>query len=274
MGNVNTPVVYTLEELKKIHDETAYGIRGQWGTHAKLHEGHKTCAELVNSHCDWVLGVMWNNTAGGQRFVLGKTEQVDDENIIDIDLEYYKEKSDVVLVLKGDYHPYKNNMNYILGKINKLFPEKLLKEIGIYNNINSMASLYYSSTIRITMHEFYKIKTDYQVSCGREAWRVATGYADWLQKEYGHYVDLIDPIKDDFDNCLSGRKNSLPKEWTDRIQKPLLLSHFRTTDDVLEQIKNIEGLNVSFFIRKNNWIHAQFYFYEPKNWWAEGLKLE
>jgi hypothetical protein len=108
--------------------------------------------------------------------------------------------------------------------------------------------------------------------CGRDRWRVVK-YDKWLQDRFNLTYDLLDAKRDGIGNVISGMRNKLPKEISDRIQKRLLLPHFVSRGEVEDHIKDIEGLHVGYFFREYGWIQCKFYF-EPHQWWAEGLKLE
>jgi len=269
-----TPVVYTFDHLKEIYDRNSHGVKGQWGAHAKLHTGHKECCKQINDRCDWVLGIVYENFAAGQKILIGSTEETD-SYVSDEDLDFYKNNSDVVLILRDDYHPFLEYMSYIDEQMSIEFPKDKLKKAGVLDNLNLYASLYYSVAIRIVQNEIYKIITNQQVSCGRDRWRTSVGYTEWLYRKYNLTVHLIDPIRDQFGNCMSGCKNKLPAELKNRINIPLLLPHFNSINDVREHIKNIKDLEIRYFYKENGWMQAKFYFSSLEDsWWSEGMKYE
>jgi hypothetical protein len=265
-----TPVVFTLEDLKKIYDAEAYGKKGMWAFHAKFHEGHQQCAKLTNENCDWVVGILWNNFAAGMKWMVGETADIDDP-IRTADVEVLKNNSDVVMIFTGHYHPYKQNWKMIKEIFDREFPQEFLKEKGILNELTLYSSLLYSVAIRIVIHEIYGIKLDYHATCGRDRWRFVK-YTDWIKQRFGVFADVQDAVRDDNGNVISGMRNRIPEKYNNRIQKPLILPHFESIEEVNNHIKDIPDLKALHFSKECDWIHVKFQFAD-KYWWSEGLKL-
>jgi len=264
-------IVYNLEDLKKEYNERAHGRIGMWGFHAKLHDGHKQCGRIARENCDFVICFYWQNFGEGMRLLVG--DSVDSDNPFSIEMaNEAKQFSDLVMVFKDDYHPYLSYKKEISDIMDKEFPEELLIEKGVRYEINLYGSLVYSVAVRFLIHNVYSIKVHYHPTCGRERWKMV-GYPEWLEKEFGITYDLLDDWICTRRNVISGMRNKLPPEIFNRVHKKLLLPHFKSREDVEEHIKDIEGLHVGYFFREKGWIQCKFYF-EPHQWWAEGLKLE
>lgn len=273
MANGNglyTPVVFNLNDLKEIYDRDSHGKKGMWAFHSKFHSGHAQCARIVNKKCDWVVGVLWNNFAAGMKWMLGDSIDIDDA-IRPHDIEVLKRFSDVVMVFTGDYHPYDRHWFSILNVIKKDFPDKLLIEKGIKEELNIYGSLIYSVAVRYLMHEIYGLRIDYQAQCGRDRWRHIK-YTDWVKEQFKLEIELFDAVRDEYGNVISGMRNRVPDKYNKRITKPLLLPDFKTLEEVNNYIKDIPDLKALHFAKENGWMHVKFQFAE-QYWWSEGLKL-
>ena len=269
---IYTPVVFTLEDLKEIYDRDSHGTKGMWAFHTNFHPGHGQCAIMTNDKCDWVIGILWNNFAAGEEWMMGRTIEIDTP-IHTSDIKVLKELSDVVMVFTGNYHPYKEHWDMITEVIKKEFPNDFLDYHEIRVQFNLYSSLIYSIAIRLLLHEIYGIKLDYHASCGRDLWRHAK-YTEWVKERFGLTIDLsADAARDEFGNVYSGMKDKCPKEYTDRINKPLLLPEHKTIEEVNEYIKDIPELKAVNFTIRYGWIHAKFEF-AGKHWWTEGLKCK
>lgn len=265
-------IVYNLEDLKKIYDTLSHGRIGMWAFHAKLHDGHRQCAKVARNKCDYNICFHWQNFGEGMKLLIGDSVDPDnpiDYKVIDEALTY----SDVVMIFKDKYHPYLDYYEYIKKIFDEDFPEDLLIEKGIRQSVNLYGSLVYSVAVRILIHDIYQIKVNYHPTTGRERWKMA-GYPEWCLKKFGLIYDLLDPVTDEFGNCISGMKNRLPEDIRKRINKKLLCGYFNLKEDLVEHIKDIKGLKVDYFFKECGWIQAKFYFEEnPKEfWWVEGIK--
>lgn len=265
-------IVYDLNELKKIYDLESYGKIGMWGFHAKLHDGHRQCARITKEKTDYNICFHWQNFGEGVRLLTGNNVDPDnpiDDKVIEEALKY----SNVVMIFKDNYHPYLEHYKTIKEVLDRDFPEQLLIDTGIRSSINLYGSLIYAVAIRVLLHKIYNIKIDYQASCGRERWKMV-GYVEWCFDEFGLVHDLLEPVTDRLGNCLSGMKNRIPSEITNRINKKLILSEFNSKEDLEEHIKDIKGLKIDYFYKEYGWIQAKFYFEESPNewWWVEGIK--
>lgn len=266
-----TPVVFTLEDLKEIYERDAHGTKGMWAFHTQFHPGHMQCSKRTNERCDWVVGVLWNNFAEGTRWMLGDSIDIDTP-IYSTDIEVLKNSSDVVMVFSGDYHPYKKHWNKIQELIKKDFPDELLEEHNLKEQFNLYSSLIYSVAVRYVIHDVFKIRIDYHAQCGKDIWRYV--YRDWLKERYALELDIdVDAERDEYGNVYSGMKNKCPKEYTDRIKKPLLLQTHKSLEEVNEYIKDIPELKALNFSIRYGWIHSKFEF-AGKHWWTEGLKCK
>lgn len=265
-----TPVVFTLDDLQEIYDKDAHGKIGMWAFHSKFHVGHQSCADKTNEVCDWVIGILWNNFAAGMKWIMGDSIDIDDK-IRPSDVNHLKNYSDVVMIFTGDYHPFKDHWETIKSIINEDFPDSFLKEKGVTEELNIHSSLIYSVAARILMHEIYNLKLDYHASCGRDRWRHVK-YQEWLKSRYGITLDLQDAVRDDYGNVVSGMRSRVPEEYNKRINKPLLLPHFNSLEEVNDYIKDISDLRAVHFAKEYGWIHVKFQF-ANKHWWSEGLKL-
>jgi hypothetical protein len=265
-----TPVVFNLTDLREIYKRDSHGKKGMWAFHSKYHSGHGQCAKYVNKKCDWVVGILWNNFAAGMRWMLGDTIDVDGP-IRAHDIEVLKRSSDVVMVFTGDYHPYDAHWYTIKSIIDKEFPESFLKEKGITEEFNIYSSLIYSIAIRLTIHEIYGIHLDYHASCGRDRWRHVK-YKEWVKERFNLELELLDAVRDEYGNVISGMRNRVPDKYNKRIKKPLLLPKFNTLEEVNDYIKDIPDLKAVHFAKEYGWIHVKFEF-AGKYWWSEGLKL-
>ena len=267
---IDTPVVFTLSDLKKIYDRDSHGIKGMWAFHSKYHDGHAKCASMTNLKCDWVVGILWNNFAEGMRWMVGDTHDIDDPIRV-TDVHALKEQSDVVMIFTGEYHPYKNFWNKIQNVIDRDFPEQLLIDKGIRQELTLYSSLIYSIAIRVLMHDIYDIHLDYHASCGRDMWRFVK-YKEWLKDKFGLEQELLDAVRDNNGNVISGMRNRIPYEYNSRINKPLILPHFESLEQVNDHINDIKDLKAVHFSKGFGWIHVKFKF-SDKYWWSEGLKL-
>ena len=265
-----TPVVFNLDDLKEIYERNSHGKKGMWGFHSRCHEGHKQCAELTNKKCDWVIGILWNNFAAGVEWMTGTCDDVD-HPLYSSDINELKQKSDVVMIFTGDYHPYKEHWQYIKPIFDSEFSERFLQVKGITDQQTLYGSLLYSVAVRIVIHEIYGLRVDYQAASGRDRWKHVK-YNDWLYRRYGLYMDLQDAVRDYHGNVISGTRNNFPEEYNNRINKTLLLPEFKTIEEVNEHIKDIPDLKAVHFAREYGWIHVKFQF-DSKHWWTEGLKL-
>jgi hypothetical protein len=261
-------VVYSLEDVKKIHPKT--GIRGMWAFHANCHEGHIRCAEFAQ-HCDWVVGVLYNNMIEGERWMTGITTGKD-YPLLQSDIDILKKYSDVCLILTGDYHPYKQHWEKIKNEFSEQFPIECLKEKGVLEDQNMYNTLLYSVAFRVLIHGVYAIDFDYQAQGGKDRFR-SIGYTDYVLDRWGVKLDLIDSVRDEYGNSVSKTISGLPKKLKDKLNKSLLLSEFKSIDEVREHINTIDGLKVLNFYRTNGWVHATFQF-EGYKAWVEGVRCK
>lgn len=267
---LNTPVVFTLEDLKQVYDRDAYGTKGMWAFHHEYHAGHIQCSRLANEHCDWVMGILWNNYGAGMEWMVGESTDKDGP-IRPKDVNVLKENSDVVMIFTGDYHPYKEHWEKIKREFDEIYPQDFLISEGL-DDKELYSALLYSVAIRILLHDIYNMHLDYHPSCGRNRWRHR--YAEWMKERFGLYQDLQDALRDEYGNVISSSKNRIPKEYTDRIKKPLLLPHFENIEELNEYIKDIADLKAVTFAKGYGWINVRFQFgNDDTYWWAEGLKL-
>jgi hypothetical protein len=269
---VHGNIFYDMESFKEHFERHKHGKIGMYAWHAKWHIGHQKCAELAREKCDYVIGVHYQNFGDAQLKALGKCMD-DDKPWESSDLEAFK-FSDIGLCQKDNYHPEIDHFEYCKKEFDRLYTPEYLKKEGMITDIenNLYASLFISTIWRCMFHEVYGIRADYIAQCGKDAWRFV-GYIDWLWYKYGLRVDDIDAIRDEYGNVFSGMKHKLPSHLRQRMNKPLILPFFKTKDDVENHIKDIEGLHVEYFFRRNNWIMVKFFF-ERHQWWSEGLKLK
>jgi len=266
---MNKGIYYNFTDFKSAYEKLAYGRIGLFIHHSRFHEGHALCAMKAREKCDFVIGILHQNFGYEQLKVFGKQHD-DDKPFEESDLIPLKTYSDLGLVLKDDYYPAFEYVDVFKKKFDLLFPPSFLEEKKIVDNL--YVSLFLSCLFRYNFHEINKIHADYQVQTGRDRWRTI-GYTKWVWDEYKCFIDVVDPQRDNTGNVVSGMKNKLPKHLQDRLNKPLLLPTFKCKEDVEEHIKDIEGLHVDYFFREYGWIQVKFYF-EPHQWWADGLKLE
>jgi hypothetical protein len=256
-GNIYTPVVFTLEDLKVVCDERAYGKIGMWAFHNDYHEGHIQCAKLADELSDWVISILWSNYG-------------EDVAIIPTDIEVLKKYSDVVMVFTGDYHPFREHWNYLKEEFDNYFTKEFLKAEELTLE-SSKAALTYSACVRILMHEIHKIPTNYHPTCGRDDWRHI--YSHWLKERFNINHTIYDAVRDKHGNVISSSRNRIPLKYTSRIRKPLLLPHFESLEEVNEHIRDIKELKAEAFVKRHGWINVKFKFTDNKYYWAEGLKL-
>jgi hypothetical protein len=218
-GQVNRDgiIVYSFEDLKRLYPENKK--RGMWAFHSNYHEGHERCAKAVQ-HCDWVVGVLYNNMADGEKWMTGVT-YTKTTPILQSDIESLKKYSDVCLILTGDYHPYKEHWNLIKSEFEEQFPIECLKEKGILDDQLTYNVLLYSVAYRVLMHGIYKLYFDYQAQGGKDPFRTI-GYLEYVYDRWGVHIDLLDPVRDHFGNSISNTIAGLPKHLKDKINKPLL----------------------------------------------------
>ena len=266
-----TPVVFTLEDLKEIYDEDAHGRKGMWGMHRSFHRGHEQCRAITVKNSDWIVAFLWNNFSKGNELLTGKTADYDDP-IHPSDIDILKKNSDVVMVFTDDYHPYMPYKDFIYEVIENEFSKKELEEKGVTSSVGMWGSFVYSVAVRIMIHEIYDIKIDYNGSCGKESWRWA-GYIPWCKERFGVYIDAAPPVCDELGNNYSTMKARMPKEFSSRINKKLMLPHFTSLKDVQDHIKDIKDLKAEYFSIDQGWVRARFYFNEDL-WWTESIKLE
>jgi hypothetical protein len=251
-------VVFTLEDLKKVCDERAHGKVGMWAFHFEYHEGHLHCSNLVNESCDFVIGILWNNYGAGMEWMIGMADDADGP-IKYQDVALLKERSDVVMIFAGDYHPFKGHWPYLKEEFDNYFTEEFLEAEGL-NVASAYAALLYSVTARILMHEIYEIPTDYHPTCGRNAWRHV--YSHWLAERFNIDHTLNDAVRDKHGNIISSSRNRIPSKYTDRITKPLILPYFENLEEVNEHIKDIKDLKAEAYAKRHGWINVKFRFAE------------
>jgi len=268
---VRTPVVFTLEDLKKIYDEDAHGRKGMWAFHRSFHKGHEQCRDITLQNNDWIVGILWNNVGKGMELLTDQTVDYDDF-IRTSDVEMLKNNSDVVMIFTGDYHPYMKYRDFIYDVIKTDYSEKVLKEKGIRDSPGMWGSFVYSVAVRLLIHEIYGIKLDYHGACGKEIWRWG-GYNTWCMDRFGLYLDTAVPVSDDLGNNYSTMKARMPQELSNRINKKLMLPHFKSIEEVEDHIKDIKDLKVEYFSRDQGWVRARFYF-NADLWWTESIKIE
>jgi hypothetical protein len=261
-------IVYSYDELKKLVPES--GSKGMWAFHANCHEGHIRCAKAAQ-HCDWVVGMLFNNMADGERWMTGTTT-LKNYPITQSDVDTLKKYSDVCLIFKDDYHPYKEHWKLIQNEFSEQFPIECLKEKEILLDQSSYNALLFAVAFRVLLHGVYGIYFDYQAQCGKDRYRTV-GYVDYVFDRWGVKLDLIDSIRDEFGNSISNTINGLPKSLKDKINKPLLISELQTIDELRTYIKSIDGLKVLNFYRINGWLHATFEFEGYKSW-VEGIRCK
>jgi len=261
-------IVYSYEDLKRSHPTD--GKKGMWAFHANCHQGHIKCAEAAQ-HCDWVVGMLFNNMAEGERWMTGTTT-LKEFSVSQSDIDILKKYSDVCLVLTGDYHPYKDHWSLIKSEFEEHFPIECLKEKGILEDQVSFNALLYAVSFRVLLHGVYGIYFDYQAQSGKDRYRTI-GYVDYVLDRWGVSLDLIDAVRDEYGNSISKTIAGLPKHLKDKLDIPLLLSEFESIEEVREYIKPIEGLKIINFYRMNNWIHATFAFDGYKSW-TEGIRCK
>jgi hypothetical protein len=246
------------------------GTRGLWNVHANVHAGHIRCAEAAQ-HCDIVAGILFNNMPEGERWMTGTT-YLHDYPLTQSDISSMQKYSDVVLILKDDYHPYKDCWDEIKNEFDENFPIECLKEKGILEDQMTFNALLYAVAFRYVLHGIHDIHFDYQPAGGKDRYR-SIGYMDYLFERWGIKIDLMDSVRDVFGNSISKTIGGLPKHLKDRINKPLLREGFECIKDAQSNIESIEGLSVTNFYRMNGWIHATFVFdgYKP---WTEGIRCK
>lgn len=266
-------IVYTLEDLKKVYDEDSWGVKGQWNTHTRVHEGHIGCGRIARKRADWLMGVYWANCAAAIYQVAGEATQSDDPEPLQHNINHMREFCDVLFISKGDYFPFLKYKDYLNKEMEKDFPPSYLEETGLISSVWCRSTLKFALFVKVLMHEIYNIKIDFQISSGRERWRSAGKYKQWNMDRFGLDLMLIDPITDKFGNNYSGMKEKVPKHLLDRIDKQLLFPHYRTIEEVEQNIKDIDGLHVSDFVLEDGWVQCRFYF-SPDQWWAEGFRCK
>jgi hypothetical protein len=260
-------IFYDMPSFKEAYDKYKHGKIGMFAWHSKWHKGHQRCAELARENCDFVIGVHYQNFGALQQKAFNACYDVDipwSEN----DLYPIKTYADIGYVQKENYFPDYEYWDYTESEFNRLFPEEYLIKLGMIgpNAWNLYACLKLAITWRCMLHEIC-------AQSGREPWRLV-GYTDWLWYKYGCKIDLIDPVKDESGNVISGMKNKLPEHLMKlATSKILILPTFKCKEDVEEHIKDIEGLHVGYFFKRKNWIQVKFYF-EPHQWWADGIKIK
>jgi len=232
-------VVYRWEDVIRLQPKD--GKFGMWGFQANFHEGHKKCAEAAQ-HCNWVVGVLWNNISEG--YEVSKR-----------DIEALQKYSDVCMICCGDYHPENNHRSLIEAEC-----KKFTEETGVNDPIALL-----SIGDRVVMHDVYGLKIHYQAQSVKDRFRVA-GYADYVFKRWNIYIDLLEPVRDEIGNSVSKTVQCSGI----KINKPFLLPEFETIEQVREYIKDIEGLSVVEFYKDNKWIHAKFSFGDKT--FEEGLQ--
>lgn len=270
-------IYYNMEEFKEEYDKLVDEIKpkriGLYAWHAKWHSGHQKCADMTNEKCDLVVGAHYQNFGREQLRILDVCYDKD-KPWTEEDLKPFN-YCDIGYCQKNDYSPaLDQHYDFVHKEFSRLYSNDYLIKEGIIGdgNHNLYASLRLATYWKCMFHEVYGIHADYCVNSGRDPWRFV-GYIDWLWYKYGCRIDDIDPVRDELGNVISGMKEKLPQELKDRIKKTLVLPTFKSKEDVEEHIKDIEGLHVGYFFRRENWIQLKFYF-EPHQWWADGLKLE
>lgn len=260
-------LVHSYSEVKQIHPLS--GTKGMFAFHAGFHAGHRQCAEAVQD-CDWVVGMLFNNMAEGQKWMTGETilqaVPLESEDIKQL-LHY----SDVGLVLTGDYFPERDYWNKVLDEFSEQFPVECLVEKGILEDKADYTSLLYAVAFRVVCHEVYGIDIQRQAQCGRDRFRTV-GYVDYVRDRWGCSIDLLDAVLDAQGNSVSKTINGLPGYLKVRLNIPLLMPYAKTIDEVREHIKDIEDLKVLNFYISKEWVHATFAFdgYKP---WTEGKRI-
>jgi hypothetical protein len=264
--NRNGKLVYTYEDIKKLEPKS--GLKGLWCFQTNFHSGHKKCAEAVQ-HCDWVVGIIFNKRAEEEKWMAGVTN-LKDTPLHASDIEQLKNYSDVGLILTGDYHPYRKYWKEIKREFNENFPIECLREKGILDDRNSYNGLLHGVAFRYIIHGVYNLYFHHQAQGGKDRFRVV-GYREYVYDRWGVKIDIIDPELDEVGNSISQTINGLPKNLKDRINKKLIQPYFKSIEEVRENVKDIEGLQVINFYRTDGWIHSTFQFkgYKP---WTEGVR--
>ena len=258
----NGRIVYTLEDLKKVYDETAHGIKGMWAFHCNFHDGHRKCAGEA-SMADWTLAIIWNNYAEGMKLITG-LETDSDVPLNERDKFSAMMYSDVVMVFTGDYHPYLENKDEYIEEVERVF--------GRIEDDSHLNTLIYSVAVRRLIHDTYGIQIDYHPSCGRDTWRDSK-YVNWCQKNFGIDIRLNDAVCDKLGNCISGTRLRMTKKWNDRINKELLPATTKTIKELREYLKDIKDLEVISLKLTDEWITAKLQFKGPGGkWWYEGKR--
>lgn len=188
------------------------------------------------------------------RAIIGGAEHIDQ---LPIDLETVHElweKCDLVWIMEGtDLGLPHDEIPERLARAIDQLPDENIPEF-VRNDKGQMATLRTSQVTRVPLLTHIPVSV-----CGgslKDAWRPV--YNVWHREQFPKIVLLwVDPLTDKYGNSYC---SSMPAEMVARITKPLLLPHFRSIEEVRENIKDIEGLSVTYFVYDPmmEYLYAQF----------------
>jgi len=260
-------ILYTLEDLEKEVDRiyASHKHIGAWFVGTKVHDGHRFLYNKARKKCDFVIGVYCNTWSEQMYEVCGRRQDVA-VGINDKTLNELVDKTDLVMVYANGYTSFTDTEG-LKVRMEKELPKSELPNF-VKDDAQNIASLRTAQAFNIRFNEC--VKYHYRNGGQKDPWRLC------IKKWHGEYYpgieyELITSILDEYGNCLA---SSIPENIKNQINKPLLVPGMRSIEEVVENVKDIDGLRVVFFNYnpENNFLNARFQCGDDENmWWNQGL---
>ena len=260
-------IFYTLEDLGKKVDRIYANHKriGAWFVGTKIHDGHRLLYNKAKNKCDYVIGVYCNTWSEQLYEIYGRKQDVA-VGINNKTLNELVEKTDLVMVYANGYTSFIDPKG-LRKRSEKELPDNELPGF-IKNDAQNIASLRTAQSFHIKFNEY--VKYDYLGGGQKDPWRLY--YKNWHDKYYPYIeYELVTSVLDEYGNCLA---SSVPENIKKQINKPLLVPGMRSIEEVIENVKDIDGLRVVFFNYnpENNFLNARFQCGDDENmWWNQGL---
>jgi|WetSurSiteA1Bulk_404760.scaffolds.fasta_scaffold00566_3 hypothetical protein len=263
-------IFYNLDDLGDYVNKIDKKV-GIWsiGNHGEIHDGHRKCYEAVKNNSEFIIGLIANTW-------LLQIAKISEHPILPVILPISKtaikeleEKCNTIMIYDNKYTAFLKPKR-LLKWAKESLPISTLPSF-ISENELIMDSLRAAQMFKRTLNE--KIKYSYHCGSLKDPWRFY--YARWQNEIWkDRFYDLIEPSSDEYGQSIS---DSYPKSLREQINKPLLLKGMRTIEDLQQNIKDIEGLTILYFVYDPNtkYILARFCHNDfPNKWWNVGLKDE
>lgn len=218
-------IVYDIHSLTGLMPrDTKIGV---WWVGHHIHEGHLRIREVINHHCDFLVGIYLNNfyqiikhTTG---FDTGSKLEFDHETAMAM-----MDRCDVLLLSDGPGTEYP-----IIGARDQTELRTSSLPLYISSNERTMALLRVSQSILRKTKEV----TGYKVHAGciKDYWRPYS--AAWARKYLGLEYYVEEPMRDSYGNACSASAKEFQEKEGQFINFKILVPGLREIKDVNERLR-------------------------------------